>query len=497
MKDIMDKHAIIRLKQEGVSNREVARLLGINRKTVARYWNAFNMKVIEIELAGEDEIALMQEELLGKPKYNATNRARHKYTDEIDKLLDEILEEEKEKDKNLGTHRQNLTQLQIHKRITDAGYDISKSTIALKVKEKRNKSKECFIKQIYDFADRLEYDFGEVKLLIDGKKTKFYMAVFSSPASNFRWAYLYKNQKQEVFMDSHVRFFHMLGGVFKEVVYDNMKNVVTKFIGRSEKLLNENLLALANYYGFKINVTNCFKGNEKGHVENSVKTLRNQIFAEKYIFASLENAREYLEDGLINLNEASKIEEEKQHLLPVKPKLALGKINQQTVNSYSFVQVEKNFYSVPDYLVGREVTTRVYPESIKVYSCHKLVCSHRKVDGVGQTSIDIKHYLSSLAKKPGALRNSLALKSIPELKSIYDKHFTKNPRLFIEILTKNQNKSIEEIIEFFKTYKQFSFEVEPLDLIPSQDSINKKAVMQMSQYSSLCLSAEREVANGY
>ena len=493
----MDKHTIIRLKQEGVSNREVARLLGINRKTVARYWNAFNVKLVEIELAGDDEIPLMQEELLGKPKYNAGNRIRHKYTKEIDRLLDEILEEEKEKDQILGTHKQSLTQLQIHKRIKDAGYDIGKSTIAQKIKEKRNRPKECFIKQIYDYADRLEYDFGEVKLVIDEVKTTFYIAVFSSPASNFRWAYLYKNQKQEVFMDSHVRFFDMLGGVFKEVVYDNMKNVVTKFIGRSEKQLNENLLSLANYYGFKINVTNCFKANEKGHVESSVKTLRNQIFAEKYVFENLEEAREYLETGLIDLNEASKIEEEKQHLLPAKPKLALGKVNQQIVNSYSFVQIEKNFYSVPDYLVGREVTTRVYPESIKIYSYHKLVCSHKKVDGVEQTSIDIKHYLPSLTKKPGALRNSLALKSIPELKSIYDRHFTKNPRLFIDILAKNQDKSIEELIEFFATYKQFSFEIAPLDLVPSQDSINEKAALQMSKYSSLYLSAESEVANGY
>lgn len=493
----MDKHTIIRLKQEGVSNREVARLMCINRKTVARYWNAFNAKLVEIELAGKEEIPLMQEELLGKPKYNVANRIRHKYTDEIDSLLDEILEEENEKDKILGKHKQSLTQLQIHKRIKDAGYDIGKSTIAQKIKEKRNKPKECFIKQSYDFADRLEYDFGEVKLVIDGVKTTFYMAILSSPASNFRWAYLYKNQKQEVFMDSHVRFFHMLGGIFREVVYDNMKNVVTKFIGRNEKQLNENLLALANYYGFKINVTNCFKANEKGHVESSVKTLRNQIFAEKYVFDSLEEAREYLENGLTKLNEGSKIEEEKQHLLPAKPKLALGKVSQQTVNSYSFVQVEKNFYSVPDYLVGREVTTRVYPESVKVYSCHKLVCSHKKVDGVDQTSIDIKHYLPSLTKKPGALRNSLALKSIPELKSIYDKHFTKNPRLFIDILTKNQDKSIEEIIEYFEAYKQFSFEVAPLDVIPSQDSINEKAVMQMGKYSSIYLSAGIEVTNGY
>lgn len=35
----MDKHTIIRLKLEGMSNREISKKLGVNRKTVAKYWN--------------------------------------------------------------------------------------------------------------------------------------------------------------------------------------------------------------------------------------------------------------------------------------------------------------------------------------------------------------------------------------------------------------------------------------------------------------------------
>jgi transposase len=94
--------------------------------------------------------------------------------------------------------------------------------------------------------------------------------------------------------------------VYREVVYDNMKNVVTKFIGRNEKELNEDLIKMSIYYGFHINVTNCFSGNEKGYVEKSVKILRNQIFATNYSFNSLEDAREYLNSQLLKLNESSK-----------------------------------------------------------------------------------------------------------------------------------------------------------------------------------------------
>lgn len=492
----MDKHTIINLKKSGISDRKVAALLKISRNTVSKYWKRFNRTLSEINEADAVNVPLLQEELLGKPRYDTSNRAKIKYTKEIDQLLDEILEEENEKNELLGKHKQKLTQLQIYQRILDAGHDIGKTTISMRIKEKRDRKKECFIKQSYSFGDRLEYDFGEVKLLIDDEVRKLYMAVLASPAGVFKWAYLYTNQKQDVFMDSHACFFEMVGGSYKEVVYDNMKNVVKKFIGRSEKQLNSELILLADYYGFNINVTNCFKANEKGYVENSVKTLRNQIFAQKYKFESIDEAREYLNIELNKINAISKIEEEKPFLLPKKVKLAIGRICRQSVNSYSFVQVDKCFYSVPDYLVGKEVTIRVFPENIRIYSKNQLASEHKKVDGVNKTSIDIRHYLPSLTKKPGALRNSLALKSIPQLKSIYDNHFIKNPKLFIDILTKNKEKTIEELISFFETYRQFSFNVTPLDIIPSQDLIDQKAIMQISKYEGLYLRATREATNG-
>lgn len=67
----------------------------------------------------------------------------------------------------------------------------------------------------------------------------------TSPASHFRWAYLYTNMKMEVFIDSHARFFELVGGSFKEGVYDNCRCVVSKFIGRNMKELNPELIKLS------------------------------------------------------------------------------------------------------------------------------------------------------------------------------------------------------------------------------------------------------------
>lgn len=232
-----------------------------------------------------------------------------------------------------------------------------------------------------------------------------------------------------------------------------MRNVVTKFIGRNEKELNEDLIKLSLYYGFKINVTNCYSGNEKGSVEGGVKFIRNQYFAKNYEFASEEAMKEYLESELMKLNEDSKFNEEIKKLLPLKSKYELAEIRESKVNSYSLIKVMNNFYSVPEYLVGKIVTTKIYLNEIHIYINNEFICSHKKIDGYNNMNMDIKHYLNTFVIKPGALKNSHVLKSYPELKTIYDNYYSQDSletQNFINIIKKNIEKSIEEIILIFK-----------------------------------------------
>lgn len=446
MKSLMDKSAIIKLREQGYSNRKIAKMLKINRKTVNKYWNEYKENLEKHNNAtDEKKIKEIQEKITSKPKYNSANRVKSKITSEFLHALENILNEEQEKIKILGTNKQALTKKQIYENLKARGFSVSYSSVVAEINKIKNIGKECFIRQDYDFGDRLEYDFGEVKLVINGVLKKYYLAVISSPAGNFRWCYLYNNSKKDVFLDSHVKFFKMIGGVLKEVVYDNMRNVVTKFIGKNEKELNEDLVKMSLYYGFSINVTNAFSGNEKGYVEGSVKFLRNKIFAENYKFKSENAAIEYMESQLIKLNENSKIEEEKQHLKVVKPPLELAQIKTSTVNKYGFIQVENNFYSVPEYLVGITVTSKIYYNKILIYSNHEFVCEHKKIDGEKKISADIRHYLKTLSRKPGALKKSYVLKNNPILKTIYYKYYTQHTKEFIQIITENKEKDDVEI----------------------------------------------------
>jgi transposase len=445
VKTIMESHTIITHKLAGDSNREVARKTGFNRKTVARYWNEYqhNLKALD----GCDDIRVAQEAIIAKPQYNTSSRHPVKYTDEMDAALDAILAAEEQKRKTLGSrNKQMKTVRQMHRELKDSGFDIGLTTITSKVAEKRARRREAFIRQEYEFGDRLEYDFGEVCLEIAGISGTYHMAAIASPAGRFRWAYLYADQKKDSFLDSHVRFFAMVGGVWRRMVYDNMKNVVTRFIGRSEKELNSDLVALSRYYGFIPDTTNCYAGNEKGYVEGSVKIIRREVFAKRYSFDSFDEAAEYLQQELVRINADSAIEEEKAHLAPTRPPLDLADVSTPKVNKYSFVQVANNSYSVPEYMVGHVVTAKCYVFEVLIYAGTSLIAKHSRLRGAGQMSVDIMHYLGTLARKPGAVASSKALKCQDRLKALFDEQFSERPKDFIALLKANAHLPIDGLV---------------------------------------------------
>jgi len=253
----MDQKAeiLIGYFRENKSQRQISKELGISRTTVQKYIKEFESKSEILEVLKEDEgrnkaeIYLLIDEMASEPKYDTSNRSRTKLTDEVIKEIDELITEN-EKNRLAGRSKQLMKKVDIHEKLVDKGFDIGYTTVCNYIKE-TYETKEAYIRQFYDLGETLEFDWGEVKLTIDGREVVLNMGLFTTAKGSYHFARLYHNQKMENFLDIHVKAFNKIGGVHREVVYDNMKQAVKRFVGRNEKEATEDLIKISLYYGFR------------------------------------------------------------------------------------------------------------------------------------------------------------------------------------------------------------------------------------------------------
>ena len=435
---------IIAYHNKKKSQRMISRELGLNRRTVARYIKDYDQKRAELMAAANDtQKEELTADIIQEPAYDVRSRKKAKLTREILTRIQFYLQENENK-KKTGRHKQQKKKIDIFEALQKEGFNIGYTTICNTIRKIQQESKEAYIRQEYAPGEVCEFDWGEVKLTIAGKSRICHMAVFSPTWGDYRWGELYANQKTESFLDSHVSFFATIGGVYREMVYDNARVMVARFVGHSEKEPTEALLKLSLYYGFRFRFTNTYQAHEKGHVERSVEYVRRKIFSKCDSFASLSEARAYFKRELSRLNARCRkdnqsasemLEKEKDALLVLPPRYDTARITEARVNRYATVSVEANHYSVPDHLVGEFVLVKIYPDKILCYHNQEKIATHQRCCGRDHWQLDINHYLKTLKFKPGALKRSSAFLQIkPELKAIYHKYYQGQERQFIDLL---------------------------------------------------------------
>ena len=464
---------------EGKPKKQIARDLNVSKNTVKTYINEFLDSKKELINSGVSKYELI-ENMVEKPKYKSTKRLPRVMTDEVKEIIREFLSENDIK-RNTGKVKMCMTAQDMYEALVEQGFTLSYTSVAQYVqKYKENEhTYEAFIKQKYDYAEICEFDWGEVKLVIDGIDVKYRMAVFTMAKSNFRFAYLYKNENSQSFVDAHIRFFEYIGGVPKCMVYDNMKVAVAKFVGRTEKEATEALKKLSVYYGFNYRFCNIRSGNEKGHVENSVDFIRRKAFSSvnsfedelcafKRLAERLEKYNNIKTKYLDNNSPAEVLEVEKSYLLKLMPTYSNCIYLTLRVDKLSTISYLQNRYSVPDYLVLKAVDVKVFTDKILIYYNNNLVASHTRLYGNQEWSIDILHYTNTLSRKPGALLGSLAFEQMnSSLKEIYQKFFKNQPKGFIELLNlvgKYDISSIQNTINSL-TQKSINVNVENIKMI--------------------------------
>lgn len=490
IKLIEKQKIIITYSRKGKSQRQIAREMGLNRRTITKYIKDYETK--KVQLTGSKGNSNQEEliaDIVEDPRYDTSNRKKVKLTDEIIDRIKFYLRENETK-RAEGKAKQQKKKIDIHEALKEEGFDIGYTTTCNTIRKINKEAKEAYIRQEYKLGEVCEFDWGEVKLNIAGKKKTLQMSVFTTAKGDYRWGDLYQNQKTEAFLDTTASFFEEVGGVYQEMVYDNARVMVARFVGRSENEPTEALLKLSIYYGFRFRFTNTYQAHEKGHAEHSVEYLRRKIFSKRDEFSSVEEARQYFKRELKRLNAKPRknaksaqeiLQEERGYLLPLPPRYDTARITEARVDRYACITVDGNHYSVPDYLVGKFVFIKIYPDRIICYHREKKIASHKRKYGRKKWSIDITHYLRTLKLKPGALKRSTAFGQLqPRLKAIYQKYYQGKEKHFIELLelTAEHNLvAVEQAITLLEKVNPTGISTEKIrTIVERKDDTSKKII---------------------
>ena len=385
---------IRRLQNEGVtSQRQAAKLLGISRNTVKKYW--------EGDRVPWDRKPYIRESPVMTPEVVTF----------VQRCLDE--------DDKSNIRKQKHTARRIFHRLADElGFTGSEASVRKLVHQLHTErlGGDASVPLSFAPGEAVQIDWGEANIVLNGEKVKVYLFCARLCYSCAPFVLAYRRQNLESFLDAITRTIQYFGGVPRKFVFDNAKVAVKSGFG-AHAAAQDDYAHLAAHYSFEPVFCNPCSGNEKGLVENLVGYIRRNVCVPIPKVEDLDELNVMLLTKCVQYGDhqidgkedkvSVMLEEERQVLyrIPGYP-LDISRKVFARVNRYCMVKYDTNSYSVPCQYCGREVTLHVYPNHIEVWSEGHMIARHGRLFGRKQEKLELEHYLPILVQKRRALRNA-------------------------------------------------------------------------------------------
>ena len=437
MKTMTDVQRMKTLYDLSGSYRHVAREMRVSRNTVRKYLR----RVDEVRAGNRSEIL---------PQVREIKQPRRVVTDELLSLVHSLLESNQEKPR-----KQRLTGKMIHDLVIQSGHEVSYPTVKRLIQNwnKEHKHRKVFILQEPE-PGRAEFDWAEIHLQIQGSWIKLCLAVMVLTGSLYRFAQLFYRETQQDVIETHIQFFEQIQAVPIRIIYDNMRAVYD--IKRKE--FNDTFLRFSTHYGFKPCVCNPSSPQEKGTDEQSVGYIRRNVFSIRTSFESLTEAQNWLKEQLtllnskavfrreLNPNEGLKDELSHMHSLPSLQYSNYLSLTSK-INKYSLIKFENNYYSVPDDFPLLTILVKVYVDRIDLYDDDMIIATHTRLYGKDKYSLNILHYLRTMERKPGSVKNSKALTQLHDrLQVMFHRYYDDRSAEFLKVLSLIHETSLEGLL---------------------------------------------------
>ncbi len=401
------------------SLRRIARHLGLSRQTVLKY--------------------------LRQPAPAPVERSRPSKLDPYKELIATLLQADPE-----------ATAVVITQRLRPQGYSGGLTILKEYLREVRPRPRRAFVRVQTRPGERFEVDWGHFGVLdYEGDPRKLYAFVCVETYSRRLYVEFTHSQRFETFVRSHQHAFDFMGGVSREILYDNLATAVAERDGRLVRF-QPRFWAFAREYGFCPRACNPRSAWEKGTCERAIRYLR-QNFWPLRTFRDLTDinsqARQWQQEVANQRRHAETRQLPEQRFRPdsLRPLPA----NHPDYRDTESVRVHKdlrlrfdgNRYCVPARFVGRRLLLKADSQSVTLYHRHREIVRYPRCWRRGQTLGAERFEKELLESRPAARRSQAQqrlLDLLGEMAETYLRHLANTDR--------SLSRQITELLQLVREY---------------------------------------------
>jgi transposase len=362
------------------SVRKIARHLHIGRRTIAQY--------------------------LLTPARTPARRQRSSKPDPFKATIAELLEQDAE-----------ASAVVIAQRLRPLGFQGGLSILKEYLRSVRvsTPAKRAYVRMEPGPGERFEIDWGHFGVLsYQGYARKLYAFCLVECHSRKLYVEFTHSQSFETFVRCHIHAFHYLGGVARELWYDNLATAVAEHDGNLVRF-HPRFLAFAREYSFLPRACHVRAAWEKGKIERSIAYLR-QSFWPLRSFADLADVNLQVHKWLEEVGDRRRHRETNQtpqerfqpEALRAVPAITpdYRDVAQAWVHKDLRLCFDGNRYCVPPRYVGRQLTIKADSSSVTIYDQHQEIVAYARCWQRGQVVGGERFQKELLAQLAAAQRSA-------------------------------------------------------------------------------------------
>jgi transposase len=382
---------VLRLKNQGLSQRSIAVSCHISDSTVREYLYRAASAGIVWPLPDEMTDELLEERLFPTP---APAKDARPFPD-WNKVTVEL-------------RRKGVTLFLLweeYRALYPEGYGYSRYC---ELHQDHSKTLDPRMRQVHRAGEKVFVDYAGLTMRVVDRRTgevrEVQIFVGTLGASDYTYAEGTWTQGLTDWIGSHVRMLEHFGASPEIIVLDNLKAGVTAPC-RYEPDINPTYLDFAQHYGIAVMPARVRKPRDKGKVENHVLSVERRIIAplRDRVFFSLDELNAAIHVKLDELNERpfQKLPTSRRKLFEeldapaLRPlpttRYVLGLWKKVRVNIDYHVEVDKGLYSVPYKLLRKELDARLTDHIIEIFFQGNRIASHARSYVPGYCSTDPLH----------------------------------------------------------------------------------------------------------